>query len=197
MKTLSAAGSKRLCMFFVVLICVTSCAGASQEKQPAQRSVLENNVTPNGVHCTTYVNVTPGFSCYERDPGWPGVRCSGYFGPNAEKMKRRLFGQYALPPKNYSIREIGKRHVPILTPAQEAIVHILLKRTGSKDLRFVFLSLKRSRTKRFIVFDAINGPCSASVGLYGVLNMVYKSRFAYYENGEDPYGLHYASNKMP
>ncbi len=184
-------------VLFTTLICTTSCGGASQEKQPTQRSVRENRITPNGVRCTTYLNVNPGFSCYERDPGWPGVRCSGYFAPNAGERRRGLLGNYALPPKNYSVRSIGKPNVPILSPAQESIVNVLLKKTRSKALRFVFLTLNNSRTKRFVVFNALYGPCTDSVGLYGVLNIASNSSYAYYENGEDPYELYYASKKMP
>lgn len=189
--------AKQFVFLFTTLLCITACVGASQEKHSTQRPVLENDVTLNGVHCTAYIKVTPGFSCYERDPGWPGVRCSGYFASNAGERRGRLIGEFALPPRNYSVRDIGKPHVPILSPVQENIVHALLKNTGNKDLRFVFLTVNNSRTKRFVVFNALYGPCIASVGLYGVLNISNKSVYTYYEDGEDPYELRYKSSKMP
>ena len=108
-----------------------------------------------------------------------------------------MLGRYALPPRNFSVRDIGKPHVPVLSPVQKNIVSSLLNKTGSKHLRFVFLPLSNSRIKRFVVFNAMYGPCTASVGLYGVLNITNNSIYVYYENGEDPYELHYASSKMP
>lgn len=129
-------------------------------------------VAPNGVRCTGFIASKPGYSCYEKLAGRPGVRCSGYVAPG---------NHTALPPPPviYSVREMGEAGVPRLTPAQVRTVRQLERAFGSAHLQFVLLP-------ELVVFNATRGVCANWAGGYPMLNGNPDGR-RFYEPGDNPY----------
>jgi hypothetical protein len=81
-------------------------------------------------------------------------------------------------PRNYSVAEIGRRGVPMLTSSQLKMLSSIRKFVKSTTLRFSFIS------GDFIVFDAIDGACfDGGAPGYPVLNGACNE---YYQPGEDP-----------
>ena len=118
-----------------------------------------------------YLDVHPGYSCYEILPDRHGVRCSGY------NPKRG-----PLPPIIYRVTDIGKPGVPTLAKDDlETISEIRAK--GYKSLQFAFLP-----HWGLVVFDAPGVPCTMLPGHYEILNMPSDGWvFSFYESGENPY----------
>ena len=147
----------------------------------AQPGRAEQMIAPNGVHCTSFVPGAAGLSCVEQIPGRRGVRCSGAFGPNVPHP------HHDRPSVSYSFAEIGKPEVPALDAPTFALFHRIARYIHSKTLRFAYFSRPPIRgVTRFIVYDAINGPCYT--GAYQVLN-VGGMHNVMYQPGEEPNSL--------
>lgn len=129
-------------------------------------------IAPNGVRCTGFMESTPGYSCYEKIAGRPGVRCSGYVAPGNHSA-------LPSPPVIYSVTEIGKPGVPALTPSQLGTVRRIERAFGTAHLQFVLLP-------ELVVFNATRGVCANWAGGYPMLNDNPDGR-RWYEPGDNPY----------
>jgi len=100
------------------------------------------------------------------DIGTIGVQCIPYGETHPEG------------PRNYSIFDIGKRGVPILTKKQRKMLSSIREYVKSPTLRFTFIY------DDLVVFDATDGPCfDGGAPGYPVLNGACNE---YYQPGEDP-----------
>jgi hypothetical protein len=106
-----------------------------------------------------------------------GIGCRTYQAPND------------VGPPSYSVADIGKPEVPALTTEQIALVRRIQHSIASNTLRFAFVS-----QWGFIVFDAVQGPCSAGAPGYEILN---SNRNLYYEPGEAPGFVHAGASTVP
>lgn len=70
-------------------------------------------------------------------------------------------------PVSFLASDVGKPRVPVLSPSELRMLHAIMQYVHVPTLRFVFL---RAKTHRFIVFDAVAGPCQAGAPGYFVLN---------------------------
>ena len=100
--------------------------------------------------------------------GCSGNRDRGYATgsptPNGEEAHGvRCSTAGELGPPSYLVRDIGKADIPALNGRQKRIAQSFLKKHSPKTLRFAFVS------REFIVYDAVNGPCSMAVP-YAVVN---------------------------
>jgi hypothetical protein len=142
--------------------------------------------------------------------GQYAIRCSGYF-PSAGWPHSKP------QPLNYSVDDIGKLGVPVLTHAQRATIARIQQRLlpTPRHLRFAFVEigvgsaarvaprgssyrillqyvdlLQREYGAEFIVYDAVGGPCLMAAPGYHVLNDTRPSRNEFYQPGENPYSTH-------
>jgi hypothetical protein len=93
---------------------------------------------------------------------------------NASRMDRNYTGPIAVDgatacsylgrvgPPSYSVRDIGKHRIPKVPKRDLRMLHQLMRYVHPSTLRFAYLS------SGFSVFDATNGPCSATP--YQILN---------------------------
>ena len=109
-----------------------------------------------------------------------GIACKSYAYPTS------------LGPPSFSVRDIGKPHVPPLTDRHRSMVMRIRRYVASGYLRFAFLGSPRN-PHAFIVFDAIYGPCYSGAGGYAVLNGCANE---IYEPGEDPRSIKAASTDI-
>jgi hypothetical protein len=75
-------------------------------------------------------------------------------------------------PPSYLVRDMGKRGVPRVTPANARMVNAITKYVHSKTLRFAYIG------REFIVFDAAQGPCAPYAPGYSVLNGAYNEMYS-------------------
>ena len=142
-------------------------------KGPADPSPEPRGITaPNGVRCTGFMVSKPGYSCYEKIAGRPGVRCSGYVAPGSNAT-------LPPPPVIYSVTEIGQPGVPKLTQTQLRTVRENERAFGGSNLHFVLLP-------ELVVFNATRGVCANWAGGYPMLNNNPDGR-RWYEPGDNPY----------
>ena len=88
-------------------------------------------------------------------------------------------------PPSYRVRDVGKKGVPTLRPADATMLENIIHYVHSSTLRFAYVG------GEFAVFDADDGPCFA--GQYAVLstrdcNMLYVPSDGYNEIFEGPGG---------
>ena len=101
----------------------------------------------------------------------PNLVGRGAYNITAEPIRRgpatrcRVTGLVVrLSPASYSVFDVGKPGVPSLGPQAATALRGILKYRRSPSLRFASIG------RRFIVFDAIGGPCSTAAPGYFVLN---------------------------
>ena len=85
-------------------------------------------------------------------------------------------------PASYSVYDVGKTGVPSLNKKQLHIVNAIRHYLHSRTLRFAFIY------RRFIVFDATQGPCFEGAAGYWIMND--PSPNMYYQPGEAPGDIH-------
>ena len=109
-----------------------------------------------------------------------GVTCTPWSPPGAPRN--------TVPtPVSYRASDIGKTGVPILDEKSRSALRRITQKHRSRALRFAYLfsPLKPAGTRRFIVFDATEGPC-AEGARYRVLNGAVNE---FYQPSENPWSV--------
>src|SRR5579883_1745022 len=159
-------------------VCVTAgvlllaCTGRHDAVAASPSPHPRGIVAPNGVRCTGFMLSKPGYSCYEKVNGRPGVRCSGYIAPGNDRA-------FPPPPVIYSVSDIGKPGASRLTLKQLRTVRQIERVFGRTHLQFVLLP-------ELVVFNATRGVCADWAGGYPMLNGNPDGR-RFYEPGNTPY----------
>jgi hypothetical protein len=157
------------------LVLTSSCAHAPQQVRTFHGVPLASNITCTDFACSTY-NVAPDARVRSRY----GVGCMGNTYPGARQNPRT-------PPQSYLVADIGKPDFPRLTASETNIVRRIQRYVHSQALRIAWVH-KLGGGRKFIVFDATDGPCAGGSALGDqVLN---GNCNEYYAPGENPYGTH-------
>jgi hypothetical protein len=159
--------------FTVLLLASTIATGCGHANSESNRSV-EGNADRSKPVCGETDYACKQLNIVARTRSQYGVGCWGHVlggrTPNPSP-----------PPQSYLASDTGKPGAPQLTPYERSVVDAIQGRLHSSTLRVVWLAY------RFVVFDAVNGPCMDAAPGYRVLN-VRCPAIAYYQPGEDPYG---------
>jgi hypothetical protein len=76
----------------------------------------------------------------------------------------------APPPESFAVTDMAKPGFPNLAPSEASLVRVIQRYVRSSTLRIAWLPPDRYRRRqRFIIFDAVGGPCSTAFA-YRVLN---------------------------
>lgn len=155
-------------------MCLT--LGGAQALKPQDTRVIKGISLQAHVHCGTLDCGAYDVQPFVRTRSRFGTGCFGNVPPGTTPNPRP-------PPESYLVKDVGKPGFPALKPDEIAVFRRVQRYVRSPNLRIAWVDGEEP-SSRFIVFDAVQGPCLVAASGYRVLNGACNER---YQPGENPY----------